>query len=89
MLRAVGFGKRAIVRLVLYEHWALLAGGLACGLVGAIVAVLPAGLEGGSPVPAGSLAITLAVVAAVGAGSVLLATLLSLRGRPIEALRHE
>ena len=89
LLRAVGFGKPAIALLILYEHWALLAGGLACGVIAAAVAVLPAMLQPGTAVPVASLSITLAAVVIMGAGSALLATLLSLRGRPIEALRNE
>ncbi len=89
LLRAVGFGKPAIALLILYEHWALLAGGLACGAIAATVAVLPAMLQPGTAIPVASLAMTLAAVVITGVGSALLAALLSLRGRPIEALRNE
>ena len=89
LLRAVGFGKWAISLLILYEHWALLAGGLACGAIAAAVVVLPTALQPGSAVPVTSLVITLGAVVIMGAGSALLATLLSLRGQPIEALRNE
>ena len=41
-LQAVGFGRPALVRLVLWEHWVLLGMGLAGGVAAAIVAVLPA-----------------------------------------------
>jgi hypothetical protein len=89
LLRAVGFGRWAISLLILYEHWALLAGGLACGAIAAAVVVLPTMLQPGAAVPATSLVITLGAVVIMGAGSAVLATLLSLRGRPIEALRNE
>lgn len=89
LLRAVGFGKWAISLLILYEHWALLAGGLACGAIAAAVVVLPTTLQPGAAVPVTSLVITLGAVVIMGAGSALLATLLSLRGQPIEALRNE
>ena len=41
LLRAVGFRRRTLYRMVLAEHWALLAAGLACGLVAALASVLP------------------------------------------------
>src|SRR5262249_15943337 len=55
LLVAVGFRRRALHRLVLSEHGALLAFGLLIGILAAIIAVLPALLSPGKALPYGSL----------------------------------
>jgi len=89
LMRAVGWRRRRLHRLLLLEHWGLLAMGLACGVTSAALAVAPVIARAGSPVPYLSLAGTLL---AVGAGGLLwtyLATRLALRGPLLEALRNE
>ncbi|MEA3367459.1 MAG: ABC transporter permease, partial [Planctomycetota bacterium] len=89
LMRAVGWRKRRLHRLILIEHWGLLAMGLACGVVSAGLAVAPVIAKAGSPVPYLSLAGTLL---AVGAGGLLwtyLASRVALRGRLLAALRNE
>jgi len=89
LMRAVGWRRRRLHRLLLVEHWGLLAMGLACGVVSAGLAVAPVIARAGSPVPYLSLAGTLL---AVGAGGLLwtyLATRAALRGPLLEALRNE
>jgi hypothetical protein len=88
-MRAVGFRKRALVWLVLSEHWGLLVMGLAIGTVSAVVAVLPALRSPGADVPYISLVITLVAVAASGLVWTWLAALAALRGPLLNALRHE
>jgi len=89
LLRAVGFRRGALVRLVLWEHFALLALGLGGGVLAAVVAVLPALLSPGVSAPYGSLALTLAAVAAVGAAFTWLASAMATRGPILPALRNE
>jgi ABC-type antimicrobial peptide transport system permease subunit len=87
LMRAVGFSRRSIARLILTEHWVLLALGLVVGWLAAIVAVLPAMRAG--PVPYLSLGITAAAVLAAGLLWTWLAARLALRGPLLEALRNE
>lgn len=89
LLTAVGFGRSLLQRLVLAEHWALLAAGLGLGLVSAFFAVLPALLVPGKDLPMVSVAITLAGVLLNGSLWTLLATRYALRGELLPALRNE
>ena len=89
LLRAVGFSRGALRRLLLSEHWGLLVLGLACGVVSALVAVLPALRSPGAQIPFASLGLTLLAVAASGAAWTYLATVLAVRGPLLEALRNE
>jgi ABC-type antimicrobial peptide transport system permease subunit len=88
LLLAVGFQPRALRRLVLSEHGALLLAGLAVGMVAALVAVLPALASPGAQVPYLSLALTLGGVLASGVIWTWLATRLALRGKLLDALRN-
>jgi ABC-type antimicrobial peptide transport system permease subunit len=89
LLLAVGFLSRAVQRLLLVEHGALLGLGLALGTVAAAVAVLPSLLAPGAQLPFGSLALTLGAVLLNGALWTWGATRLALRGELLEALRNE
>lgn len=89
LLLAVGFRKRALQKLVLAEHGALLGFGLALGVAAAAVAVLPAVLSPARQLPYGSLSVTLAAVLLNGAVWTLLATRAALRGDLLAALRNE
>ncbi|MEN6426291.1 MAG: ABC transporter permease [Phycisphaerales bacterium] len=89
MLRAVGFERTRIRRMVFYEHWGLMLAGLACGGISAIVAVIPALQSPAGDVPYGSLLAVVAAIALSGAVWVWLAGTLALRGRLLDALRHE
>ena len=89
MLRAVGFERARIKRMVFYEHWGLMLAGLICGGISAIVAVIPALQSPASDVPYGSLLATVGIIAASGAVWVWLAATLVLRGRLLDALRNE
>ena len=88
LLLAVGWEPARLRRLVLIEHGALLAAGLALGIAAGAVAVLPAWLGSGTPVPYRSLGLTLAAVLANGWIWPWLATQLALRGRLLDALRN-
>jgi ABC-type antimicrobial peptide transport system permease subunit len=89
MLQAVGFCKAAIKRMVFYEHWVLLLGGLACGVIAALVAVGPVVKSPRAEVPYLSLALTIFAIAVSGAVWIWLAGVLALRGKMLEALRNE
>jgi len=89
MLQAVGFCKGAIKRMVFYEHWVLLLGGLACGVIAALVAAGPAIQSPRSEVPYFSLALTIVAIAASGAIWIWMASMLALRGKMLDALRNE
>jgi ABC-type antimicrobial peptide transport system permease subunit len=89
LLVAVGFRRRALQRLVLSEHGALLAMGLGLGIAAAAVAVLPAVLSPGTQLPYGSLALTLTAVLLNGLLWTWLATRYALRGNLLAALRNE
>ena len=89
LLRAVGFDRAAVRRLIVREHAALLLAGLGGGALAAAVAVLPAALAGGAEFPWVSLPLTLAAVAVSGLAWTHLAARLALRGPLMEALRTE
>ncbi len=89
LLRAVGFSRWMLRWSLLSEHWLLLAAGLACGMVAALVAVLPALAGPGADVPFASLAVVLAGLVASGTAWTLLATVLATRGDLLAALRNE
>ncbi len=88
LLRAVGFRTRALRRLVVSEHAALLLLGLAAGVGAALVAVLPAWFKPGAQPPPLSLWLTLGAVLASGLVWTWLAAVVSLRGDLLEALRN-
>jgi ABC-type antimicrobial peptide transport system permease subunit len=89
MLRAVGFGSRAITKMVLYEHSALVLYGLACGTVAALIAISPALGVPSAGVPYVSIGLTIAAIAGGGVLWIWLATALALRSNILEALRNE
>jgi hypothetical protein len=89
LLMAVGFRRRALQRLVLSEHGALLGLGLGIGIAAAAVAVLPAIVSPGTQLPYGSLALTLAAVLLNGLLWTWIATGYALRGDLFAALRNE
>lgn len=89
LLLAVGFRRRTLRWLVLGEHGALLAVGLAVGILAAVVAILPQLLAPGAQVGWASLIVTLMAVLVSGLVWTGLATVLALRGPLLDALRNE
>jgi len=89
LMRAAGFRRALLARLVMIENALLLVGGLGVGILAALVAVLPHWLGGGASVPWLSLAATLATVLIVGLLAGLLAVRATLRAELIPALREE
>ena len=89
MLQAVGFCKGRVRRMVFYEHLVLLLGGLACGVIAALVAVGPAIKSPRTEMPYLSLTLTIVAIAASGTVWIWLAGVFALRGKMLEALRNE
>ena len=86
---SVGFRRSQLQRLRLVENGALLTAGLALGVIAAAVAVLPALLSPGAPLPYASLALTLGAVLVNGALWTWAATRWAVRGDLLKALRNE
>ena len=89
LLRAAGFARSRLSRLVMLENIALLLGGLAIGIIAALVAVLPHALFGGARPPLAELAIMLGIVAVVGCIVGWLSVRSTLQAPLIAALRGE
>ena len=66
LLRATGFRRSRLARLVLVENAVLLLGGMVTGVAAALVAILPHVLAGGAAVPWPSLAVLLGTVIVIG-----------------------
>ncbi len=89
LLRAAGFRRRTLAGLVLLENLALLLAGLACGIISALVAILPHLITRDASIPWLSLAVTLILVLAVGAFAGLIASARVLRAPLLMTLREE
>jgi hypothetical protein len=89
MLRAVGFDRRMVKRLVIYEHWGLMFYGLACGVAAAVVAVGPALKSPGAAIPCLSLALITGAIALSGLIWIWAATSAAVSGNMLDALRNE
>jgi putative ABC transport system permease protein len=89
MLRAVGFNKATLKRMVFYEHSGLMLVGLACGVVAALMAMAPALKTPGAAVPYLSLALTVGAIALSGGVWIWIATVAALSGKMLDALRSE
>ncbi len=89
ILRAVGFRRDSVHRLILSEHWFLLVLGLICGVASGLVSVIPALRSPGADIPYASLTVTLFAILVSGALWTWIATRLALRGPLLSALRDE
>jgi ABC-type antimicrobial peptide transport system permease subunit len=89
LLRAVGYRRRHLTVMVLAENALLLALGLGTGVACALVAIAPAVVERGGTFPAGSLALLLLAVVAVGLLVSRAAVALIHRAPLLAALRSE
>jgi ABC-type antimicrobial peptide transport system permease subunit len=89
LLRAVGFSKQSINKLIFSEHILLLVIGTACGLFTALIAVFPALITPGTAVPYTTILATLLVILFSGGLWISLATRFAVRGDLLPALRSE
>ena len=89
MLRAVGFSKNKLRKMVLFEHTALVATGLIGGVVSAIVAIIPAAATPGAQLPYKSLCVIIACIAVSAVVWIRIATAIALSGNLLDAIRNE
>jgi ABC-type antimicrobial peptide transport system permease subunit len=89
LMRAIGFRRAILGRLVMLENFLLLMGGLGCGVLAALAAVLPHLFAGGASIPWGFLGGTLLLVLAVGLLAGLSAVRAAVRTPLLAALRDE
>jgi len=89
MLRAVGFSRRALLKMVCLEHASLLGAGLPAGLVCALIAVAPSLRVAAGQVPLGLLAMLMLLIGISGVIWVVIAAKIALRGKILTPLRNE
>jgi putative ABC transport system permease protein len=89
LLRAVGFSRRSIQKMVLSEHLALLAAGIICGIAAAMLATLPSIMTPGSGIPYITIFLLLLIVIINGIGWTYSAARTGTRGNLLAALRNE
>lgn len=89
LLRAVGYQKEDLMRMILAEHAVLLLAGVGLGILSALFAMLPALSTPGTDVPVATIVFTLACVLISGIAFTWLATRLALKGELLSALRNE
>jgi ABC-type antimicrobial peptide transport system permease subunit len=89
LLRAVGFPRGTVGRLVVTEHLFLLAAGLVLGVGSASAATLPRLLVPGYTIPLGLLGLVVALIGAGGLLGIVIAAAAALRGDLLPALRRE
>ena len=89
MMRAVGFNKSALKKMVFQEHTGLMVSGLICGIVSAVIAVSPALKSPGARIPYLSLILTILVIGISGLIWIWAAAAIALRGEMLDVLRNE
>jgi putative ABC transport system permease protein len=89
MLRAVGFSRRALLKMVCLEHVFLLGAGLLAGMICALIAVAPTLHAASGRLPLGLLAILMLMIGGSGVLWVVIAARFALRGMILTPLRNE
>lgn len=89
LLRALGYRKAMLRRLLFMEHGLLVLAGLGAGVLPAMVAMAPALFITKSHASFGALSFLLAAVAASATGCMVVAILVSLKDEPLRGLRNE
>ena len=89
LLRAVGYGGRAIAFIIAVETMLLVAGGVVCGSASAMLAIVPALLARGGSLPLAAAGAMCAAVLAAGVLSSLAAAAAVRRMPLLESLRSE
>jgi ABC-type antimicrobial peptide transport system permease subunit len=89
MLRAVGFSRRTLLKMVCLEHGSLLVAGILSGLICALIAVTPTLRAASAQPPLGLMAILMLMIGFSGLLWVLIATGFALRGTILTPLRNE
>ncbi len=89
MMRAVGFDKIVLKKMVFQEHSGLMLSGLVCGIISAFIAVSPALKSPGARIPYLSLTLTILAIGISGLLWIWIATTIALRGEMLDVLRNE
>ncbi len=90
LLRAVGFSRLSLGRMIVLEHWMLCVVGLLMGTAAAIIAVVPAIRSAGGSIPLGLLSIVLGLIVLNGCLWAAVASAVAIgRGNLLDALRTE
>ena len=89
MLRAVGFRRDLLKKMIIYEHAGLFALGLVCGVGAALIAIIPALRTPGVDVGYFFLAIIIGSIAFSGLVWIWLSASVALKGALLDALRDE
>jgi putative ABC transport system permease protein len=89
LMRAEGFNRQRLTRMVICENAVLLIGGLAVGCLSAAIALIPQWIPHAASVPWSALGLLLATIAAVGLLAGWLATRSALRAPLVSALRGD
>ncbi|MEQ8208665.1 MAG: ABC transporter permease [Lacipirellulaceae bacterium] len=89
LMRATGFPKRKLVRMIFGENLTLLLGGLGIGCLSAAAVVLPLSLTQATTLPWRTLSVTLATIVIAGAIAGWLATRRSLQAPLLPSLRGD
>lgn len=89
VLRAFGFRRAALSRMLLAENGFLMLVGLAIGSASALIAVAPHVMSYGALIPWGSLALTLAIIYGAGLIASAIAVFFALRAPLLPALKQE
>jgi len=89
MLRAVGFDKITLRKMIFHEHSGLMLGGLACGVIAALVAVGPVLRSLAAQAASFSLVSTIIAIGISGMIWIWIAAHFALSGETLDALRNE
>ena len=89
VLRAFGFRRAVLSRMLLAENGFLMFVGLAIGSVSALIAVAPHVMSYGALIPWGSLALTLVIIYGAGLIASAIAVFFALRAPLLPALKQE
>ena len=88
-MRAVGFSRQSLQKIILSEHVVLLYSGLGIGALSSLLAVLPSLLTPGTHIPFAAIIFTFIAVFGSGLLWTWLATKLAMSGELLAALRNE
>lgn len=89
MMRAVGFSRKTILKMVCREHISLLIAGILTGMICALVSVAPAIMAASGYLPFGLIALITVMTGLSGIIWVVAATGITLRGNILASLRKE
>lgn len=89
MMQAVGFSRRDLGSMLFMEHAVLLAAGLVCGLIPAVLAVVPALTTQGQMFPGGRIVLIMTAMLLSGIFWIRIAVAYTLKTRFLDVLKNE